>query len=91
MVVVLCINTAVGFLVGSSPILKWPQLGIFVLAALILSRVELLFITSLEIFDPAMRLSQMKEQYARLETLFVGKLSEVESRLRRIESHLNLQ
>jgi len=35
--------------------------------------------------------TDMREQYSRLETLVVGKLSEVESRLSRIESHLNLQ
>jgi len=41
--------------------------------------------------DTNRQFTDLKEQYARLETLFVGKLSEVESRLRRIESHLNLQ
>jgi hypothetical protein len=34
--------------------------------------------------------TDMREQYSRLETLVVGKLGEVESRLSRIESHLNL-
>jgi hypothetical protein len=31
-----------------------------------------------------------RDKYARLETLMVGKLTEVEARLARIEAHLNL-
>jgi hypothetical protein len=65
----MAIVMAVEFLAGPSRILHWPQLGIFMLAALILSRVELLFLSSLEVFDPATRLSEMKEQYARMKRL----------------------
>ena len=41
--------------------------------------------------DSNRQFTDLKEQYARLEAIFVGKLGEVESRLSRIESHLNLQ
>ena len=35
--------------------------------------------------------ARFEEQQARLENILVGKLTEVEARLSRIESHLNLQ